>query len=335
MARQDTTPTQHDMASSHSHSQSLNDLKRSLEAHRLYRPPSPDTPASHDDATLLRFLRARKFDPAKAHKQFASTETWRRKNDVLNVYATFDPDELESAKRFYPRWTGHRDKNGIPLYIFRLASLTGPLQKELSAVSEERRLQRIIALWEFMSRFILPFCSALPRPSPTSSSPPPLSGPPSPITATTSIIDLGGVSLGLMWSLRHHLQQASELATAHYPETLHRIAIVNAPAFFPTVWSWIKAWFDEGTRNKIHILGADPGQALLGFIDADSLPQVYGGTLPFTFEDEPILDQPARKLLGSDKLPRGPIIFVDGKVARPEGFTEPPHLQNGNIEANS
>jgi hypothetical protein len=43
-----------------------------------------------------------------------------------------------------------------------------------------------------------------------------------------------------MWSLRRHLQQASELATAHYPETLHTIAIVNAPAFFPVVWSWIK-----------------------------------------------------------------------------------------------
>jgi hypothetical protein len=43
-----------------------------------------------------------------------------------------------------------------------------------------------------------------------------------------------------MWSLRRHLQQASELATAHYPETIHQIAIVNAPAFFPTIWSWIK-----------------------------------------------------------------------------------------------
>jgi hypothetical protein len=43
-----------------------------------------------------------------------------------------------------------------------------------------------------------------------------------------------------MWSLRRHLQQASELATAHYPETIHTIAIVNAPAFFPTIWNWIK-----------------------------------------------------------------------------------------------
>src|SRR5712671_4854205 len=93
-----------------------------------------------------------------------------------------------------------------------------------------------------MSRFILPFCSALPHPSPPPSSSTESSStlPLTPITSTTSIIDLGGVSLGLMWSLRRHLQQASELATAHYPETLHRIAIINAPAFFPTVWSWIK-----------------------------------------------------------------------------------------------
>lgn len=156
-------------------------------------------------------------------------------------------------------------QHGIPVYVFRLASLNGSLQKELNAIPEDRRHQRMcvfspflpcptppphadsthsnsVALWEFMSRFTLPFCSALPRspPPPLSAegSPTPLSQPP--ITATTSIIDLGGVSLGLMWSLRRHLQQASELATAHYPETLHTIAVVNAPSFFPVVWGWIK-----------------------------------------------------------------------------------------------
>ncbi len=69
-------------------------------------------------------------------------------------------------------------------------------------------------------------------------------------------------------------------------------------------------------------------------MDADSLPQVYGGTLPFTFEDEPILDDPARELLGSTKIPRGPIVFMDGKVVRPEDLTVSPNLQNGTTDAN-
>jgi len=60
--------------------------------------------------TTSRFLRARKFDVAKAHKQFAATEAWRLEHNVHNLYATIDPDELESSKRFYPRWTGRRDK---------------------------------------------------------------------------------------------------------------------------------------------------------------------------------------------------------------------------------
>lgn len=65
--------------------------------------------------TRSRFLHARKSDPAKAHKQFAATEAWRRENRVLDLYATFDSDELESAKRFYPRWTGRRDKVSVNL----------------------------------------------------------------------------------------------------------------------------------------------------------------------------------------------------------------------------
>ena len=53
-------------------------------------------------------------------------------------------------------------------------------------------------------------------------------------------------------------------------------------------------------------------------MDADSLPEVYGGRLPFKFEDEPVLDTAARELLGSDEIPHGPLVFVDGKIIRPE-----------------
>jgi len=113
-----------------SQEESLEVFKRSLHKADLYTPKADDGgPPSHDDTTLLcvhnlpplfgsihipgrcsRFLRARKFDVGKAQKQFAGTASWRMEHDVRNLYATFDPEEMESAKRFYPRWTGRRDK---------------------------------------------------------------------------------------------------------------------------------------------------------------------------------------------------------------------------------
>ncbi|TCD62426.1 hypothetical protein EIP91_006908 [Steccherinum ochraceum] len=290
-------------------------FKTNLVSAGLYRSPegTTDGGGTHDEPTLLRFLRARRFDPAKAQKQFADAEAWRKKHGVDALYATFPDDEFETAKRFYPRWTGRRDKNGLPVYVYRLASLA-PISKELNQVPGERRYQRIIALYEVMTRFVLPMCTSLPH-----------STAPTPISSVTTIIDLEQVSLMSMWGLRSHLQEASTLATANYPETLNTIAVVNSPSFFPTVWGWIKGWFDEGTRNKIHVLGKDPGPTLRTLIDEDSLPKPYGGKLDWTFENEPALDVDTESLIG--KMPKGPAVWVDGKVTKP---TELRKSESGN-----
>ncbi|KAF8073450.1 CRAL/TRIO domain-containing protein [Lyophyllum atratum] len=283
--------------------EALETFKTNLAKAKLYTPPTDLSNASHDEPTLLRFLRARGFVPGAAEKQFSDTEKWRKEHDVDNLYNTFDPVEFHSAKRFYPRWTGRRDKNGLPLYVYRLASLA-PLQKELDAVPLERRYQRIVALYETMVRFAFPLCSHLPHPSQST-----------PISSTSTIIDLEGVSISSMWHLRNHLQEASRLATANYPETLSTIAIVNSPSFFPTIWGWIKGWFDEGTRHKIHVLGKDPGPKLRDLVDARNLPKQYGGELEWKFDDEPSLDDDAKAVL--KEMPEGPMIFVDGTISKP------------------
>ena len=71
-----------------------------------------------------------------------------------------------------------------------------------------------------MTRFTFPLCTHLPRPTS-----------PTPVSSTMKIIDLEHVS-----RLRIHLQEASRLSTANYPETLQAIAIVNLPSF-PTIWN--------------------------------------------------------------------------------------------------
>ncbi|KAI0785194.1 CRAL/TRIO domain-containing protein [Abortiporus biennis] len=302
----------------------LDVFKDNLHNSNLYKPPPDDNSvhlASHDDTTLLRFLRARGFNPAKAQKQFADAEAWRAKHNVDSLYASFPAEEFELARRFYPRWTGRRDKNGLPVYVYRLASLKGDIQTELNATPPERRYQRIIALYETMTRFVLPLCSHLPRPDSSTATPTPTP----PVSSVTTIIDLEHVSLTSMWSLRNHLQEASALATANYPETLNTIAVVNSPSFFPTVWGWIKNWFDEGTRNKIHVLGKDPGPTLRKLIHPEDLPKPYGGELHWKFEDEPALDKHAKDVIG--EMPKGPVIFQNKKVVKPDN---PPSADDSN-----
>jgi hypothetical protein len=159
-----------------------------------------------------------------------------------------------------------------------------------------------------MTRLVLPLCTHLPHPTS-----------PTPISSVTTIIDLEGVAFTSLLSLRSHLQQASTLATAHYPETLSATIVVNAPSFFSTVWGWIKGWFDKGTRDKIHVLSRDAGAlaSIRTLIDAKDLPKAYGGELQWKFEDEPALDDEAREALGGS-FPAGPAWWIDGaKVVAP------------------
>lgn len=143
---------------------------------------------------------------------------------------------------------------------------------------------------------------------------------PTPVSAVTTIIDLKDTTIRQMWSLRSHLQEASELANANYPETLGPTIVVNAPSFFSTMWGWIKGWFDANTRDKIHILGSDHAKAISSLIDPSELPKQYGGVLDWEFLDEPLLDDEIRKIL--PEMPRGPVLFdADTKqVARPKEY---------------
>jgi CRAL/TRIO domain len=190
------------------------------------------------------------------------------------------------------------------------------------------KLLRLFALYENLIRFVMPLCTALTD----------RDHPRTPITQSNNIVDISGVGLKQFWNLRTHMQDASTLATAHYPETLDRIfvsppnthfprpllggdvliekQIIGAPAFFPTVWGWIKRWFDPITTSKIFILSShDLVPTLEAFIEPANIPKKYGGQLDFHFGDMPILDPAMEKVIqweGERKdFPRGPMYWVN------------------------
>ncbi|UNI16832.1 hypothetical protein JDV02_003230 [Purpureocillium takamizusanense] len=294
----------------------LQQFKVVLEDRGVYK---PGPPASHDDPTLLRFLRARRWVVEDAYRQFKDTEDWREANSIDTLYKTIELDAYEQSRRLYPQWTGRRDRRGIPLYVFEIKTLDSKTVAEYerlgakSTFSEAKTdgktppgLLRLFALYENLTRFAQPFCTQLKdRESPDV-----------PITMSTNIVDISGVGLKQFWNLKGHMQAASQLATAHYPETLDRIFIIGAPMFFSTVWGWIKRWFDPITVSKIFVLGAHEVRPTLeAFIEPANIPKRYGGELDYEFGQlgvpDPGWEGVVRWEEGFDRFPTGPLLWED------------------------
>ncbi|KAI7782592.1 sec14 cytosolic factor [Diaporthe eres] len=307
----------------------LKGFRAYLQEKGLYQ---PGPPPSHDDPTLLRFLRARKWSIADAHTQFKDTEEWRKAIQLDILYDTIDVEAYEQSRKLYPQWTGRRDRRGIPLYLFEIRHLDSKtisayeksLDKTYSkaaappdSMHTPPKLIRLFALYENLTRFAQPLCTQLTD----------REHPRTPITLSTNIVDVGGVSLKQFWNLKGHMQAASQLATAHYPETLDRIfpstnQVIGAPAFFSTVWAWVKRWFDPVTVSKIFILShSEVLPVLTSFIDPANIPKQYGGTLDFAWGQAPNLDPVIRdaadwegEAKGNPAFPKGPVYWrpIDG-----------------------
>ncbi|KAL8966058.1 MAG: hypothetical protein Q9183_003537 [Haloplaca sp. 2 TL-2023] len=298
-----------------------------------FRPETDTQPASHDDGTLIRYLRARKFVAQDAFAQFKDTEIWRKENNLDALYEKIDISDYQEARSVYPQWTGRRDKRGIPVYLYEVGKLDSKKMIAYSqATSKSKtkgpspsRMLRLFALYENLTRFVMPLCSAVPgRPNPET-----------PVDQSNNIVDISKVGLKQFWNLKSHMQDASQLATAHYPETLDRIFIIGAPSFFPTVWGWIKRWFDPITTSKIFILSQEQVKPTLSaFMDVSSIPKKYGGELDFECGMMPSIDPEIRKCMDlknpklEELLLTGPTRWIDNE----EG--EMTALSVGSIDGN-
>jgi hypothetical protein len=209
----------------------------------------------------------------------------------------------------------------LKVYVFEVAHLNS---KTISAYEKSvaksapvahnsskvpTKMLRLFALYENLTRFVLPLCSAIKdRPHPET-----------PVSQSNNIVDISNVGLKQFWNLKGHMQDASTLATAYYPETLDRIFIIGAPGFFPTVWSWIKRWFDPITVSKIFILhSSDMKETLEKYIAPENIPKKYGGQLDYEFGMMPVLEDSITNSLswtdptadlqsGFKSIPTGPI----------------------------
>jgi len=216
----------------------------------------------HDDASLLRFLRARKFDVPKTKEMLLAAEKWRKDFGVDELVRTFRFPELEEVDKYYPQSYHKTDKSGRPVYIERIGNLN--MKALYACTSQERLLQRLVVEYESFLTTRLTACSAAAG---------------HPIETSLTILDLGGVSLSNFIRVKDYVFAATSIGQNMYPEVLGAFYIINAPWAFTAVWAAIKPWLDPVTVAKVQIVGGPSAYRplLLAQIDKENLPRDLGG----------------------------------------------------------
>ncbi|KAI0475228.1 CRAL-TRIO domain-containing protein [Xylariaceae sp. FL0804] len=242
-----------------------------------------------DTLTLLRFLRARKFDVNAAKKMFVEHEQWRQTMTILEPkqgtlrllslepksappaepvnldqqVPTWDKDgsfKRELAKH-YTQFYHKTDKDGRPCYFEQLGGVNFD-KLEKAGFTNDKMLLNLAVEYEKMVDPRLPACSRKAGHL---------------LETSCTVMDANGVSVLNPGEIYKFIQQASRMSNDNYPERLGKMYVINVGFFVRTAWSVVKGFLDPVTASKIFILSSDYKKTLLDQIPAENLPARYGG----------------------------------------------------------
>lgn len=211
-----------------------------------------------DEHELLRFLRARKFDPKAALQQLVKYKAWRKENKVDELLNKPLPRQDVVKKLISANYHGF-DKQGRPVYIEKTGAI--PPKAVVAYLTDNELITGHIWGQEYQIQRCAEQSQKLGKH----------------IDSWTVIMDLKGLG----WShkeLMKFTQIISQIDQDYYPERLGQMFIVNPPWIFNALFAIVKPWLDPATKAKIHVLGSDFKAKLLQHIDAEQLPAEYGGS---------------------------------------------------------
>jgi hypothetical protein len=214
-----------------------------------------------DDSTLLRFLRARKFDVMKAKEMYDACEKWRSEFGTNTILTDFQYTEKPIVAKYYPQYYHKTDKDGRPVYIEELGSVN--ITEMYKITTQERMLKNLVWEYESFANYRLPACSRKAG---------------SLIETSCTILDLKGISITAASQVLSYVREASIIGQNYYPERMGKFYLINAPFGFSTAFRLFKPFLDPVTVSKIFILGSSYKKELLAQIPAENLPVKFGGS---------------------------------------------------------
>lgn len=221
-------------------------------------------PAKHDDYyTLLRFLKARDFNPEKTIQMWEEMLKWRKEYGTDTILEDFEFEELEEVLQYYPQGYHGVDREGRPVYIERLGQ------------AHPAKLMRITTIDRYLKYHVQEFEKAIYEKFPACSI-----AAKRRICSTTTILDVQGLGAkNFSRTAANLLASMTKIDNNYYPETLHRMFIVNAgPGFKKVLWPAAQKFLDAKTIAKIQVLEPKSLGKLLEAIDSSQLPDFLGGS---------------------------------------------------------
>ncbi|KAK7506001.1 hypothetical protein BaRGS_00002723 [Batillaria attramentaria] len=268
----------------------------------------------HDDHFLLRFLRARNFDLKKTELMLRNDFAWRKQigaDTILDDYII--PAAME---KYYPGGVCGQDKEGSLVWIDPVGR-SDPKGLMRSLRKQDVMKSKVKVLESMYRRFAL-----LTRDQGRL------------VDQIVIVFDMEHFGMKHLWKPGvDGWIELIQMFEDHYPETLKKCFVVNAPKIFPIAYNLIRPILSEDTVKKIQIHGTNYKQALMKHIDADQLPVHWGGTMvdpdgdPFCSsrvcmggevpEEYYIQDLTATEGFTEASVGRGSSLQVDVEVALP------------------
>ncbi|KAJ3417142.1 hypothetical protein HDV05_007001 [Chytridiales sp. JEL 0842] len=230
-----------------------------------------------DDACLLRYLRASKWDVDAAEKRLANTLQWRR---------DYRPNEIPPEEVEPEAVTGKEFISGFDLHGRPIIYLSPRLE---NTKTYERQLRFVVFNLEKGVAVM-----------------------PKGVEQFTLVIDFEGISMMNSTPTSVSIKFLQTLGD-HYPERLGKGFMVNPTWYLWVFFKLIGAFLDPVTKSKIHFVNVSKQKALneaagakdgkevkegkeekgtggwtniLNFIAADQLPARFGGTHEFEYDHE-------------------------------------------------